>query len=208
MLVFSGNFLGMHMHNPGCLSAILFFNTLVLGIAAAFTSIVYVVFMYRAFFYNFPRRDVAPSFMIGVAPIGVFIIAINTIIPVIKKSGISIIDLTVLSSLVKIVSLMIWGFGFWWLIVAAAVITTYFVKQGIPVTLGYWAFIFPPAAYTIASLIIARSLSLFFIRDVAVVLATMLIIAWIVNLILTIKGMINRTIFDVSPTFKGDIPYL
>jgi len=190
------------------LRALLLFNTLVLGVAIAVTVIVYTIFMFRGLFYNFPRKDVAPSFMIGVAPIGVSIVAINTILPVIKKAGISIVDLAVLSPLVKIASLLLWGFGLWWLIVAIAVIVTYFVKQGVPVTLGYWAFIFPPAAYIIASLIIAKASNLIFIKDVAIVLTVPLVAAWGINVILTIKGMIDTTIFDVSPTFKGDIPYL
>ena len=208
VLVFAGNFLAMHMKNMDYLRALLLFNTLVLGIAIAVTIIIYTIFMLRGFFYNFPRKDVAPSFMIGVAPVGVSIIAINTILPVIKKAGLSIVDLAILSPLVKIVSLLLWGFGLWWLIVAIAVVFTYFIKQGIPVTLGYWAFIFPPAAYTIASLILAKALNLIFIKYIAIVLAVLLVVAWIINLILTVKGMIDRTIFDVSPTFKGDIPYL
>jgi len=208
VLVFAGNFLAMHMRNMDYLRAILLFNTLVLGVAIAVTVIIYTIFMFRGLFYNFPRKDVAPSFMIGVAPVGVSIVAINTILPVIKKAGISIVDLSILSPLVKIVSLLLWGFGLWWLIVAIAVIITYFVKQGVPVTLGYWAFIFPPAAYVIASLIIAKALNLILIKDVAIVLTVLLVAAWIINLILTIRGMIDRTIFDVSPTFKGDIPYL
>ncbi|MDP8290341.1 MAG: hypothetical protein P9M02_05200 [Candidatus Susulua stagnicola] len=208
VLVFAGNFLAMHMKNIDYLRGILLFNVFVLGIAIPVTVIIYTIFMFRGFFYNFPRKDVAPSFMIGVAPVGVSIIAINTIVPVIQKAGISIIDLTILSSLVKIISLLLWGFGLWWLIVAIAVIFTYFLKQGIPVTLGYWAFIFPPAAYVIASLIIAKALNLIFIKDIAIVLAVLLVVAWIINLTLTVKGIIDRTIFDVSPTFKGDIPYL
>jgi len=208
VLVFAGNFLAMHMRSMNYLRALLLFNTLVLGVAIAVTVIVYTIFMFRGLFYNFPRKDVAPSFMIGVAPIGVSIVAINTILPVIKKAGISIVDLAVLSPLVKIASLLLWGFGLWWLIVAIAVIVTYFVKQGVPVTLGYWAFIFPPAAYIIASLIIAKASNLIFIKDVAIVLTVPLVAAWGINVILTIKGMIDTTIFDVSPTFKGDIPYL
>ena len=208
VLVFAGNFLAMHMKSMDYLRALLLFNTLVLGVAIAVTVIIFTIFMFRGLFYNFPRKDVAPSFMIGVAPVGVSIIAINTILPVIKKAGISIVDLAILSPLVKIVSLLLWGFGLWWFIVAIAVIVTYFIKQGIPLTLGYWAFIFPPAAYVIASLIIAKALNLIFIKDIAIVLTVLLVAGWLINLILTIKGMIDRTIFDVSPTFKGDIPYL
>jgi tellurite resistance protein TehA-like permease len=146
--------------------------------------------------------------MIGVAPIGVSIVAINTILPVIKKAGVSIVDPAFLSQLVKVVSLLLWGFGSWWIVIAIAVIVNYFVKQGIPVTLGYWAFIFPPAAYILASLILAKASSLVFIKNVSVVLIVPLVTAWCVNVILTVRGIIDRTIFDVSPTFKGDIPYL
>ena len=208
VLVFAGNFLAMYVESMAYLRALLFFNTIVLGVAIAFTVIVYTIFMFRGLFYNFPRKDVAPSFMIGVAPVGVSIVAINTILPVIKKAALPMIDLAVLLPLVKIISLLLWGFGLWWLIMAIIVVATYFVKEGVPVTLGYWAFIFPPAAYTIASLIIAKTLNLMFIKDVAIGLTVLLVAAWGINLILTVKGMIDRTIFDVSPTFKGDIPYL
>ncbi len=208
VLVFAGNFLAMHIRNVSYLRSLLLFNILVLGVAIALTVIIYTIFIFRSFFYNFPRRDVAPSFMIGVAPVGVSIIAINTILPVIKKAGLTMVNLSILSPLVKIVSLLLWGFGLWWLIVAVAVISTYFITQGIPVTLGYWAFIFPPAAYVIASLIIAKKLNLIFVKEVAIVLTVLLIIGWVINLILTIRGMINKSIFDVSPSFKEELPRL
>jgi tellurite resistance protein TehA-like permease len=208
VLVFSGNFLAMRVENVTYLNMLLLFNTLILGVAIVFTVIIYTIFMFRGLFYNFARKDVAPSFMIGVAPIGVSIVAINTILPVIKKAGVSIVDPAFLSQLVKVVSLLLWGFGSWWIVIAIAVIVNYFVKQGIPVTLGYWAFIFPPAAYILASLILAKASSLVFIKNVSVVLIVPLVTAWCVNVILTVRGIIDRTIFDVSPTFKGDIPYL
>jgi tellurite resistance protein TehA-like permease len=146
--------------------------------------------------------------MIGVAPIGVSIIALNTILPVMQKCGLGAPEMNVLFLLVKILSILLWGFGMWWMLLAAALIATYFLKGGIPVTLGYWAFIFPPAAYTIATLILAKSLGLPFLHNVAVVLTALLVTAWIIVFALTLKGALNRTIFDVSPTFKGDIPYL
>jgi len=146
--------------------------------------------------------------MIGVAPVGVCIVAINTIIPVLGKSGVSIIAPDTLAPLIKVISLLLWGFGLWWLIYALIIVVLYMLKQRVPVTLGYWAFIFPPAAYTIATLILAKSLSLPLLRNFAVVLTIVFTLWWAVNFILTIRGMVNKTIFDVSPTFKGDIPYL
>jgi len=208
VLVFAGNFWALQMTNQAHIKNILFLNTLILGIAIPLTTIIYTLVLFRALFYNFPRRDVAPSFMIGVAPVGVCIVAINTILPVLGKSGISIADPATLAPFIKILSLLLWGFGLWWLVYALAAITLYMLKHKVPVTLGYWAFIFPPAAYTIATLILAKSLGLPFMRNFAVVLTIVFSLWWVVNLVLTIRGMINRTIFDVSPTFKGDIPYL
>jgi tellurite resistance protein TehA-like permease len=208
VLVFAGNFLAMRMENIHYANVLLVFNVVVLGVAILLTAMVYTFFMQRSFFYNFPRKDVAPSFMIGVAPLGVSIIAINTILPLIAKVGIASPDLQILTVLIKGASLLLWGFGLWWLIMASLLTMTYFFRGGVPVTLGYWAFIFPPAAYTIASLIVANSLNLMFVKYVAIVLAVGLLAAWIVILVLTIRGMIDRSIFDVSPTFKGDIPYL
>jgi C4-dicarboxylate transporter/malic acid transport protein len=209
VVVFAGNFLAMHMQSVSHAKWILFLNTFILGAAIPMTVVVFTVVLFRALFYNFPRKDVAPSFMIGVAPIGVSIVAINTYLPLLKKLALpELIGVEALAPLVKLVSLLLWGFGLWWLLIAVMVITYYFIKQGVPVTLGYWAFIFPPTAYTIATLILAKSLNMPFMKYFAVVMATVLATAWTVNLILTVRGMINRTIFDVSPTFKGDIPYL
>lgn len=208
VLVFAGNFWAAHMTNPGTVRAILFVNILLLGIAIPLTGIYYTIILFRALFHNFPRRDVAPSFMIGVAPVGVSIIALNTLVPVLKKSGLNLIDPEVFGSLVRFGSLLFWAFGMWWLLYALFVIALYFVKHRVPVTLGYWAFIFPPAAYTIATLLLAKLLGLPMLKVVGMVLATVFSAWWAVNMVLTVRGMINKSIFDVAPTFKGDIPYL
>ncbi|HIJ69894.1 MAG TPA: hypothetical protein HPP87_00855 [Planctomycetes bacterium] len=208
VLVFAGNFWALQMPDQAHVKNILFLNTLILGVAIPLTTIIYTIVLFRALFYNFPRRDVAPSFMIGVAPVGVSVIAINTIIPVLGKSGIAIITPEALAPFIKVISLLLWSFGLWWLIYAILTIVLYMVKHRVPVTLGYWAFIFPPAAYTIATLILAKSLSLPLLKNFAVVLTIVFTLWWAVNFVLTIRGMVNKTIFDVSPTFKGDIPYL
>jgi len=139
VLVFAGNFWAMHLKSDAAVRAILFLNTILLGTAIPLTVMLYTIILFRLLFYNFPRRDVAPSLMIGVAPVGVSIVAINTIIPVLAKSGVGLIDPLLLASIVKVVSVLLWGFGAWWLIYALALIVLYFAKQGIPVTLGYWA---------------------------------------------------------------------
>lgn len=208
VLVFAGNFWAMQMHERANVRAILFLNVLLLGVAMPLTVVFYAIILFRWWFHNPPRRDVAPSFMIGVAPVGVSIVAMNTLVPVLARSDIRVIDPALLGSLIKVLSLLLWGFGLWWLVYALSVITMYLVKHRVPVTLGYWAFIFPPAAYTIATLLLANGLGIGALRAVGVVLAAGFSAWWIVNVVCTVRGTLNRTIFDVAPTFKGDIPYL
>lgn len=208
VLVFAGNFLSSRLHDAAMLRALLCFNMLTLGVAVFLTIAIYTLFIHRALFHNFPRRDVVPSFMIGVAPVGVSIIALHTLLPLLAAAAPTLLDLALVTGLIKAVTILLWGFGFWWLLVASALITYTFVTQGIPVTLGYWAFIFPPAAFTIATLVLARALELPGLRSVAAVLTVLLLLAWTVTALLTVRGMITRSIFAIAPTFKGDIPYL
>lgn len=208
VLTFAGNFRALHMTVQADVRAMLFLNTLILGVAIPLTIIFYVIVLFRALFHHFPRRDVAPSFMIGVAPVGVSIVAMNTLVPVVAKSGLKIIDPALLGSLIRVLSLLLWAFGLWWLVYALIVIGLYFVRHKIPVTLGYWAFIFPPAVYTIATLLLADALDISALKAFAMLLAAVFSVWWLVNVVLTVGGMLNKTIFDVAPTFKGDIPYL
>jgi tellurite resistance protein TehA-like permease len=208
VLVFAGNFRAMHMSGEAAIRAMLLLNTIILGVAIPLTVIFYAIILFRSLFYNFPRRDVAPSFMIGVAPPAVSIIAINTLLPLLARSGVDAVDPAVVGTLVRAVSILLWGFGLWWLVYALVVVIHYFVRHGVPVTLGYGAFIFPPAAYAIASILLGKTFGIPLLRSVAVVLGVAFGLWWFVNVVLGIRGMLNRTIFDVAPTFKGDIPYL
>jgi len=208
VLVFAGDFLALYTENTTAARSIFFFNMMVLGLACALTVIMYTIVLFRALFWSFPRKDVAPSFMIGVAPVGVAIVAFNTTLPLLKQLSISVVDPALVTSLVKLLSIMLWPFGLWWLIFAVLIVILYYSREGVPITLGYWAYIFPPAAYTIGSLLLAKTTGIAFFKYVAVVLAVIWSGWWGLNVVFTIKGIKNRSIFDVAPTFKGDIPYL
>jgi len=46
------------------------------------------------------------------------------------------------------------------------------------------------------------------LKQFAIVLTAVFSVWWLVNVVVTIRGVINKSILDVTPTFKGDIPYL
>jgi tellurite resistance protein TehA-like permease len=201
--VFSGNFLAMKTQSAGFAESILFFNLFVLGIAVFLTAAVFTIFLFRAFFYSFPRPDVTPSYMIGIAPIGVALIAINTLLPVLRKVAVeSLPSVPQLVPLVNLFSLLLWGFGFWWLLVALLIIGRSALKSGIPVTLGYWAFIFPAAAYTIATLIVAKNMHLPTLWRVGEVFAVLVTAGWAFVFAAVLRHTFTRKIFELPPSFS------
>ncbi len=208
VLVFSGNFLMMHAANPAMTGAMLLFNALLLGLASVLTGVIYALFLGRILLYPFPKKDVAPNFMIALAPVGVAIVAFNTFLQLLNGSGSAFFDVKMLSGFIQGGSLLLWGFGLWWLLMSLGLIITYFVKQGIPVTLGYWAFIFPPAAFTLATLVLAGIPVFSVLKPVAFILAFLLSLAWLAVLVSTLRGVLNKSIFEVSPTFKEELASL
>ena len=54
----------------------------------------------------------------------------------------------------------LWGFGVWWLAVAALLLLHYLRSGPLPYGIGWWGFTFPLGAYTVATLTLARAWNL------------------------------------------------
>ena len=203
VVVFDGNFLAGHLSNPASVAAMFEVNTIILGVALLLTVAVFTIFLFRAFFYRFPRPDVTPSYVIGLAPIGVSIIALNTWLPVYAKvSPAGLPPVEILGPVINLLSLLLWSFGLWWAVVAVGIVGTKLARGGVPVTLGYWAFIFPPAAYTISTLLLAGKLSYSFLFVTGYIMAALVSVAWLVVAGLVIRNTLNLRIFELPPSFQ------
>ena len=87
VLVFAGNFLALHPANPAWVQPVAVFNALLLGVAAFQTVALFTMFLFWALAYPFPPKDVVPSFTIGLAPIGVAIIALLSYQPLLQRAA-------------------------------------------------------------------------------------------------------------------------
>lgn len=56
---------------------------------------------------------------------------------------------------IKMFSLVYWGFGFWWLLAAGTVTVINILHRNLPYALSWWAFTFPLGAYAGATFLIA-----------------------------------------------------
>lgn len=202
VLVFAGNFLALSTGSPNWINPMAILNALLMGVAIPLAIMIFTMFLFRALTYPFPQADVIPSFAIGLAPIGVSIIALLSYLPLLKEATLgSFVSLAAIAPIIKFASVLLWGFGLWWLCVALFTVTTAVRRNPIPVTLGYWAFIFPPAAYTIATLILGQASQIAFIEATGVALAYILVVAWTITVYLTIRGIFNQSIFNLPPSF-------
>ena len=202
VLVFAGNFLALQPSNIGWIEPMAVFNALALGIASFQTLALFTLFLFRGLAYPFPREDVVPSFTIGMAPVGVSIIAFLSYQPLLAKAAIPGLEVAAIVPLIKLGCVLLWGFGLWWLLVNIGIIATAYARKGIPVTLGYWAFVFPPAAYTIASILLGQATGIEFIQKTGFVLAMIMAAVWCVIFLLTIRAVFNRRIFILPPSFQ------
>ena len=94
-------------------------------------------------------------------------------------------------------SLLLWGFGLWWLFLAALITARYF-RDGVPFNLGWWGYTFPLGVYTLASLRLGTALHLSLFTAFGCVLAAALTTMWLVVMARTLHGGWKGHLF-VSP---------
>jgi C4-dicarboxylate transporter/malic acid transport protein len=140
VFVFAGNFLAMQGIFTKLIQTI---NPFLIGLAFIWWFLRLNFIFYRIKFHPLPPAEMAPSFVIGLAPPAVSVIALITTAKLFNNP--------LLIDIAKGYGLLIYGFGIWWALITTVVLSYYLIKHEIPYTLGFWAFIFPPAAFGIAA---------------------------------------------------------
>lgn len=96
--------------------------------------------------------------------------------------------------------IVLWGYGAWWLALAALK-TTRYMREGLPFNLGWWGFTFPLAVYALATLALSRVTGLYLFTATATVLSISLAAFWIIVAARTLEGAKATTLF-VAPCLK------
>ncbi len=90
--------------------------------------------------------------------------------------------------------LVIWGFGFWWLVMAI-LLTFRYMKEDLPFNMGWWGFTFPLGVYTAATIILYRITDFELFRVAGAVFVAMLAMFWTVVTTKTLHGMWHGYLF-------------
>jgi hypothetical protein len=103
-------------------------------------------------------------------------------------------------------AVLLWGFGLWWLAVVALVVVRAARTKGIPFSLGYWAFVFPPAAYALATLLLGQAVGWSWLAFAGRLLAGAVALGWLYVAVQTMRGVLSRRIFALPPSFREILP--
>ncbi len=156
------------------------------GIGMFLFIILFGVVVNRFIYHKMPHAMMLPTFWIMLGPIGVGTIAL-----------VGLADINVMlgfletASSIKLLSIILWGFGLWTFGFSTFITVLYLGKGEIPFTLSWWAFIFPIVSYASGTLVIYSITNASFILGYTFFLTVIVVIIWLVTFIKTLVGIIN-----------------
>ncbi len=192
VVIFAGNFLAL----KGFLTSfIAHLNFILFGPAFILYFLTLSLVYYRIKFHPLPTPEVAPSFTIGLAPIGVSIIATQTFTSVVSELNEFIISPEILKEITNLYSVIIFGFGIWWFILTILILSYYYKNFKIPFSLGFWAFVFPVAAFGIGLYFLSMCPTFSFICPFIFFVWILASIIYLIVSYKTIIAIINKKVF-------------
>lgn len=158
----------------------------------------------RYVFYALPPVHLAPTLMVGVAPTSILtIIALRVVKPAQTVLSFSPQTAETLSTLASIAAMTLWGFAFFWLLLAVLVTLQVHRQSPLPFALSWWAFVFPLGAFTVAAGVLYQALPFGFFLWAGLFTLALVLLLWLVTLIRTLRGAWQGTLFlPHNPTPK------
>ena len=119
---------------------------------------VLVLLVLRLALHKLPERDMGPSAWLALGPIGTGSLGLVLLGGDAQKTfdaiGVHSVG-EVAAGLGVIGGVVMWGYGAWWLALAALK-TIHYLRRGLPFNLGWWGFTFPLGVYSLATFALAR----------------------------------------------------
>jgi len=143
----------------------------------------------RFFLHKMPPSMMLPTFWIILGPIGIGVVAlmsvadINVMLGYISSAG-----------TLKILALILWGFGFWAFGLILLVSVKYLKNGKIPFSLSWWAFIFPLVAYGLSGISVYQYTQIQFVFIYTLIVTGLLLLLWILTFIKSVIGVIDKSL--------------
>lgn len=179
---------------PSWSVSVLITNTALFGIGFFLFIFISAIVFVRLAYHPLPPAETIPSFGIFVSAVG---LAVSAIIDQSKHA--QSLGLLASTDLANLIAAVIWGFGIW-IVGIIAIISIYQMRKGgIPFSMGWWAYIFPLAAYTISSQKIAAIYATPLTTGYTAFLTLLLVLLWGYTFVNTARGAISGRLFTGTP---------
>jgi C4-dicarboxylate transporter/malic acid transport protein len=174
--------------------AVFVMNAAMLGIGFFLFLFVGAIIFVRLAQHPLPPADTTPTF-------GIFLSAAGLALSALLDLGVHAKTLGIVSETgpFAVGALVLWGFGMWILAIIVIICAHQMRRGGIPFSLGWWAFVFPLAAYTIGSQKLALRFPSGLTKGYALGLSILLIALWLHILLNTLRGLVRGTLFVGRP---------
>ena len=167
---------------------ILLFCYIGLGSGALLWLALQAITMFRFVLHKPVPGPMVPTFWINLGPLGVMPISLIAL----ADASPFVLD----KAPFHIAALLLWGFGAWWLCMAALLTYSYWKRGQLPFALSWWAFTFPTGAFAVASFKLAGVVPLPGIFGLGVVAFGLLAMFWSVTLVRSVGGAMDGSLFQ------------
>ena len=159
-----------------------------LGSGALLWLALQAITMFRFVLHKPIPGPMVPTFWINLGPLGVMPISLIAL----ADASPFIIDKVPF----HVAALLLWGFGAWWLCMAALLTYSYWKRGQLPFALSWWAFTFPTGAFAVASFKLSGVVTLPGIYGLGLVAFGLLAMFWGVTLVRSLRGAIDGSLFQ------------
>ena len=199
--IFAGNFWAQKFFTGTELAANMgMFHLFLFALLLLLTSWILTFIVFRLRFHPLPRKEMAPSFFIPLAPAGVSIIALVSLLPLLSPE---LPYQAIIKTMGFVLIPMMISFGIFWFLLIVRVMHSYIKKGGIPYSLGFWALVFPMSAFGISLFVSAQFLpGLAILGWIGVVWGIFSTFLWGIVFAKTFKAIWTKKAFVRPPCLK------
>jgi C4-dicarboxylate transporter/malic acid transport protein len=193
----SGGLLVQHLANPAMAEHLLFCCYLLWAFSVPLALGILVILYLRLVLHKLPKRDMAVSSWLTLGPLGtgsLGLMVLGSHAPAIL-GAVGMGDIGAVAHGIGLIGgLILWGYGGWWLLMAAAMTLSY-RKEGLPFNLGWWGFTFPLGVYTLATLALGAQTGMVIFSALGGVMTIALLGFWMTVVVRTISGGYRGNLF-------------
>ncbi|WP_417271750.1 TDT family transporter [Celeribacter halophilus] len=194
----SGGLLAPHLVAPQMQMMVLVLSYVLWALSVPIAMGVIVILLLRLVLHKLPHASMAATSWLALGPIGTGALGLMTLgdaaPAILRAQGLEQYSAT-FTGVGLIGGLLLWGYGLWWLSMAA-LITLRYLREGLPFNLGWWGYTFPLGVFSVATVKLGVALHLALIGGLADVLIGTLAVIWLIVGTRTALGAWHGTLFS------------